>query len=169
MHRASKRSQLVFYQKIVQVVEGEEIILYDPAYQVTIKNSDDPFAALLPLQGKQRRPQGTVYPMAAIDFSTNAIPRNQVTFINSFNRPLAVKMDDTMDVLPAYGRLQKKFKANARGAGRVRIALAVQEADGSAKKLYDRKIVLSENRRALAIPYLDPGTGSINVLVHSFE
>lgn len=169
MHRASKRDRLVFYEKITRIVEGETITSYDPAYEIPVQNPNQPFAALLPLQVDPERPQGTVYRMAAIDISPSAIPRNQITFINSFNRPLAVKMNSSLEVLPAYGRLQQKFSANARGTGRVRIALAIKETDGNAKKIYDRNIILSENRRALAIPYLDPGTNAVNVLTHSFD
>ena len=169
MHRASKRNRLVFYEKMTKVVEDEEVTFYDPAYEISINNPNQPFAVLLPLRIKAERPQGEVYPLAAIDLSPNAIPRNQITFINSFDRPLAVKIGDVMEVLPAYGTLRQKFKTNARGAGRVRIALAIRETNGGAKKIYDRRIVLSENRRALAIPYLDPGTNAVNVLTHSFE
>lgn len=167
LHRVSKRNHVILYRELVQIVDGQERVRYEPAYQAALKNPDSSYLLVFTAE-KGTQQKGSPVNLPIIDISEKSLLRNQLTFVNTFNRPLAIKIDDKVKMLAPHAKLHTDFRVNARGAGRVRLLLAVQEADGSARKLYDRKLVLSQGMRALAFPYLDPAIAGVNLLVHSF-
>lgn len=74
----------------------------------------------------------------AIDFSKKHFPFNQVTFMNTLPKPLAVALQENQGVVQPGKLLRSPYTTGRKGAGYLKVALAIRDVDGAAKLLYNR-------------------------------
>ena len=166
LHRLSKRDKLVFYEKESRIVEGEEIILYLPLYQVAVGGDSSRFTVIYRPHDGARKP-GKVYPLPVLNLSADACPYDYLTFLNPFGRELFVKIDEEVFRLPARQSLKYKFKIRRRSAGYVYLTVAWRKTNGEAQKLVQTRIGMFEGSRGIAVPYLNSsGSGEMGLYVH---
>lgn len=165
VHRISPRSELVLCNKVTQTVGGEPQIVYRPVFKLKLGARTDLFAVFLPLV--PQADDGAVYDLRAVDFSEKRFPFNQVTFMNTLPKPLAVSLEGSRGVVQPGEFLRGEYTTGRKGAGYLKVALAIRDADGSAKLLYNRRLPVFKNERTLAIPIADPwGRGGVEVLTY---
>lgn len=153
IHKVSKRPHFVLYEKITKVVNGANQESYVPRYTVNVAAKKALFAIFLPLNSPTR---SHPTPLSHIDFTTKHFPYNHVTFVNALTMPLMLVLGDEKAVVAPNDRWQTSYTTSAKGAGYLRVALAIREAEGNAQLLYHKKIGVFKDERILAIPILDP-------------
>lgn len=165
VHRISPRSELVLFDKVRPAVKGKGEVAYVPVFKINVESRPDLFAVFVPYVPKAT--DGTVYGMRSIDFSKKHFPFNQVTFINTLPKPLAVSLQENRGEVQPGELLQASYKTGRKGAGYLKVALAIRDAEGDAKLLYNKRISVFKDERILAIPIADPwGRDGVKVLTY---
>ena len=165
VHRISPRPKLVLFKKVTQTVEGKVKVAYVPVFEINVERRPDLFAVFVPhVPGTAA---GKVYGMRSIDFTKKHFPLNQVTFINTLPKPLAVALEGNRGVVQPGELLRASYKTGRKGAGYLKVALAIRGAEGDAKLLYNKRISVFKDERILAIPIADPwGREAVKVLTY---
>ncbi|MDG1242617.1 MAG: hypothetical protein P8R37_12580 [Opitutae bacterium] len=164
MHRVSARSKLELCDKTTQIVDGEEVVIYVPIFQLKASNRTNLFAMFLP---SVEPVEGKVIALNAIDFSKEMFPYNQLTFMNILPKPVMVMLEDQKTVLKPGQIMRSGYSIRRKGVGYLKVALAVRDVDGGAKLLYNQRIAVYEDERTIAIPIADPwGAPEIEVLTY---
>ena len=165
VHRISRRSELVLYDKLPPTVSGTGKVAYVPVFKLNVERRPHLFAVFVPYVPKATA--GTVYGMRSIDFSKKHFPLNQVTFINTLPKPLAVSLEENQGVVQPGKLLRSPYTTGRKGAGYLKVALAIRDVDGAAKLLYNKHIPVFKDERILAIPIADPwGRSGVKVLTY---
>ena len=165
VHRISPRPELVLFDKLPPAVSGTGKVAYVPVFKMDVERRPDMFAVFMPYVPKATA--GTVYGMRSIDFSKKHFPLNQVTFINTLPKPLAVSLEKNQGVVQPGKLLRSRYTTGRKGAGYLKVALALRDVDGDAKLLYNKRIPVFKDERILAIPIADPwGRSGVKVLTY---
>jgi hypothetical protein len=165
VHRISPRSKLVLYDKVTQTNEGQTKEAYVPLFTLSVGNVSDLFAVFLPVVAPAT--DGRVHALRMLEFSPKVFPYNQVTFMNTLPKPVAVVVGESQGVVNPGEIIRSAYTTQRKGVGYLRVALAVRDVDGESKLLYNRRIPVFKDERTLAIPIADPmGRKGIEVITH---
>ena len=165
VHRISPRSEFVLFDKLLPAVSGTGKVAYVPVFKINVERRRDLFAVFVPYVPEATA--GTVYGMQSIDFTEKHFPFNQVTFINTLPKSLLVSLEENRGVVQPGKLLRSPYTTGRKGAGYLKVALAIRDVDGAAKLLYIRRIPVYKDERILAIPIADPwGRDRVKVLTY---
>jgi hypothetical protein len=165
IHRVSPRPKLTFYERREGTAADEDPFVYNPLFELPLSGLSDLFAAFLP--AFEPKNDGTVYPLNVIDFSPEVFPYDHVTFMNTLNQPLLVRMGEEGAVIPPGKLLRSTYTIHRKGVGYLTVSLAIREPEGDLRLLYNKRIPAYEGERMIAIPIADPwGARGIEVLLH---
>jgi hypothetical protein len=145
--------------------EDQTKVAYVPLFTLSLGNVSDLFAVFLPVVAPAI--DGRVHALRMLDFSPKVFPYNQVTFVNTLPKPVAVVVGESQGVVNPGEVIRSAYTTQRKGVGYLRVALAVRDVAGESKLLYNRRIPVFKDERTLAIPIADPmGRSGIEVITH---
>lgn len=164
LHRISSRSRLVLFEKIHKVEDSQQLEVYQPAFFLDVGQRSELFAVILPIFFEGAK--GGM-PLQAIDFTEEMFPYNQLTFMNTLPREILVILGEQRKILRPGQIIRSSYSIVRKGVGRVKLTLAIREENNSGKLLFNRRMLVYENERTIAIPISEPSVDdAIEILTY---